>query len=96
MVITDFKKFTANLDPNFHEVYELYCIADPTCETSALFTNKVDRNSPNVIITSMTGEQLLLTPKASAALRRWLQDKYMHGEDAESYYAMESIREKDE
>lgn len=94
MLLKDFKKFTSNLDPNFHEVYELYSIANPTSETSVLFTKTADRNTPNVIITSLNGEQLLLTPKSAVALRQWLQKEYMHGEDAESYYAMELAMEK--
>lgn len=84
------------IDPSYHEVYELYCIAEPTCETSALFTKQQDRNTPNVIITSLAGEQLLLTPKSAMALRRWLQDEHMAGVDAETYYAMKQAAEKDE
>lgn len=75
-------------------MYELYGIANPTNETSVLFTKTADRNTPNVIITSLNGEQLLLTPKSAVALRQWLQKEYMHGEDAESYYAMELAMEK--
>lgn len=91
----NFKSFLG-IDPSYHEVYELYCIAEPTCETSALFTKQQDRNTPNVIITSLAGEQLLLTPKSAMALRRWLQDEHMAGVDAETYYAMKQAAEKDE
>ena len=40
--------------------------------------------------------QLLLTPKSAAALRKWLQKEYMHGEDAEVYYAMKQLKEKND
>lgn len=94
---TDYEEFVGNIDPNYHEVYELYCIAGEKCASSCLFHKNKQFDTPNVIVThDATHLQLLLTPKSAAALRKWLQKEYMHGEDAEDYYTMEQIKEKND
>ena len=93
----DFKKFVGNFDPNYHEVYELYCIASEKCVSSCLFHKNEQPGTLNMIVThDATHMQLLLTPKSAAALRKWLQKEYMHGEDAEVYYAMKQLKEKND
>lgn len=93
----DYEEFVGNIDPSYHEVYELYCIAGEECDSSVVFHKDCQPGSQNVIVThDATHAQLLLTPKSADAMRRWLQKKYMHGEDAETYYAMEQSKEKED
>lgn len=97
-VTKDFQTFINGIFiENYHEVYDLYQVASGNIEGQSTYIVQSCNGSNDILIMhEPTNNALRLSPKALEFFPNWIEQKLMNGLDAESYWAMERAKEKDE
>ena len=80
---------------NYNEVYELYQAAIGK-EQCTYIVQKCNGSEDTLIIHEPSKNALRLSSKALEYLPEWIEQNLMNNMDAESYWAMEHAKEKDE
>jgi len=97
-VTKDFQRFVDGVYiDNYNEAYDLYQVSSGNDEGQATYSIEKCPGSDDVlIIHSPSNNALRLSPKALAYFPEWIQQNLMNGLDAETFWAMEHAKEKDE
>lgn len=98
-VTKDFQGFVDAVDMNYHEVYDFYQAACGVDDSQSTFrvlpANGAFQDTLIVYNTYKDIIALRLSPKAKDYLPEWIEDNLMGGLDAESYWGLEQVKEKD-
>lgn len=98
-VTKDFQGFVDTVDMNYQEVYDFYQAASGADDSQTTFRVMPANGAPDdTLIFYNTYNDIIalrLSPKAKAYLPEWIEDNLMGGLDAESYWSMEHVKERD-
>lgn len=82
---------------HFQEIYDLYQTAKINVDSQSTFSLEQCIGSDDMLlIHDPSNNALRLSPKALAYLPEWIEQNLMDGLDAETFWAMEHAKEKDE
>ena len=95
-VVRDFEAFVFSVNPNYHEVYDLYQAAKGDDDQCTFTVTKANHSNDDLIIYNYGDMALRLTSKAASYFPDWIEKELMGDMDAEGYWSMHYAMERDQ